>query len=33
MKYGENDLEWQTIKEGMSLRDFGGLLEKTRRTL
>ncbi len=29
MKYGENDIEWQTIIQGMSLNDFGDYLRKT----
>ncbi len=28
MTYGENYIEWQTSKQGMSLRDFGDYLRK-----
>ncbi len=28
MKYGENDIEWQTIIQGMSLSDFWDYLRK-----
>ncbi len=28
MKYGKNDIEWQTSIQGMSLSDFGGYFRK-----